>query len=96
MSLILNTLKGAVVLPIVILAGSIISGLLSIVTGAPFYHWLFWGFWFVMGARFISGWSSGNTNHESVRPEGSAAEDFRSEAKEIVREISELNLKLDR
>ena len=96
LALILSTLKGALVLPILILIGSIISGPLSIGAGAPPYQWLFWGFWSAVCVMLIRTKGENEADHELVTCRRSGLDDFCSEAKEISREISELNLKLDR
>lgn len=96
LALILNTLKGAVVLPVLILTGSIISGSIYILSQAPLYQWLFWGFWSSVGVMLISTRGKEATDREVARDRSSSLDEFGSEAKEITRELSELNLKLDR
>lgn len=92
LNLILNTLKGAVILPIVILTGSIVSGLIN---DAPLYQWLYWGFWTTVGITFIPGLC--REVYKSVDENGitGALQGFRSEAKDISRELSELNNRID-
>ena len=92
--LILRTLRGALILPLIILTGTIVSGPLYLITQAPLYHWLFWGTWVALGIRLISGPGNEGTK-ESNLTGNSTLRDFRSEAGKIVRELSELNFKLD-
>lgn len=93
LELILSTLKGAVVLPLIILTGSIGSALLDVLTHAPLYHWLFWGAWATLCIRFITG-PGKDEPEKTCLPGKSALDDFRTEAAGLTREISELNIKI--
>ena len=96
--LLLNTLKGAVILPVVVFTGYVVSGVISLFfSELPLVHWFFWGFWVVVGISFIP-----NGGYEGVESEysdwqcgtPSGYEEFKEDAKDITRELCELKEKL--
>ena len=96
--LLLNTLKGAVVLPVVVFTGYVVSGAISLFfSEMPLVHWFFWGFWVVVGISFIVKADNKDREYESQDwycGTVSELDEFREEAKNITTEISELNSKI--
>lgn len=88
---VLSTLKGVVILPVLIISGSFIAAVLYGLTESPIVHWFFWGFWAVLGISFIpQAYSNGNVARYEVRT-SNVLDEFTQDAKEIGRDLAELN-----
>ncbi len=95
LGLLWNTLKGSVILPLVIITGSFIGGSLYILTESPLVHWFFWGLWAVIGFTFIpcNGVRDKDSFCEPLRHRG--IDEFKEDARDIARELSKLNNNLN-
>lgn len=91
---VLSTLKGMVIMPALIISGSIIAGVLSGITGFPLLHWFFWGFWAVLGVSFIPRGYRNRPELQEVPVRSSTLEGFTQEVREIKRDLAELNTHL--
>ncbi len=91
LGLVLNTIKGSVIVPLVVLTGSFIGGSLYMFTESPLVYWFFWGFWAVIGVTFILNSVFRDQHHDCEIRGHCALDDFKEDARDITRELSELN-----
>jgi hypothetical protein len=84
----LSTLKGIVLFPVFVYAGSFINDVFS----SNFFIWLFWGGWIGLGIFFICTplFRTGEADSKEEYPEFSEVGEFKSEAQEILRELNDL------
>lgn len=95
LELILNTLKGSVIVPLVVVTGSFIGGSLYLLTESPIVHWFFWGFWVTMGISFVIKTEYNLRDLEYSTGRHGALDEFKEDARDIARDLSELNSNLN-
>lgn len=88
---VLSTLKGVAILPVLIISGSFIGGVLYGVTESPIVYWFFWGLWAAVGISFIPRARSKKSGPEYAPSDRDVLEEFTQEAREIRRDLAELN-----
>lgn len=91
LGLLVNTLKGSVIVPLIILTGSLIGGPIYVLTQSPLAYWFFWGFWAVIGFTFIPGYGRREQDKSSDLKGHRGLDEFKENAKDISRELSELS-----
>ena len=88
---IISTLKGMIILPLVILSGEFLGVLILVSLDSVVLSCIFWGAWLGMGVCLIRfplfGKKRGDGDHRLL----SGLEEFRSESREIARDLGEFN-----
>lgn len=95
LGLIISTLKGSVIVPVIILTGSFIGGSIYMLTESPVALWFFWGFWAVIGISFIPNSAYGEPERDCTGRRYSPLDEFKEDARDITRDLSELNSNLN-
>jgi hypothetical protein len=91
LEVILTTLKGSVMVPMIILTGSFLGESLYKLTESPMAYWYFWGFWAALGISLIPRARSKKSGPEHAPRNRSVLDDFKEDARDIKRDLSELN-----
>ncbi len=95
LSAIISTLKGVIIFPLVILSGKYIGLLILIYSGSVFVAWVFWGAWLGLGVCLIHSPIFKRKRAGCDARMLSGLDEFRSEAREIHRDLEGLRSGID-
>ncbi len=88
---IISTLKGMIIIPLVITSGEFLGAAIMILLGSVLLSAVFWGAWLGLGVCLIRTPVFGRRRSNDGPGRISGLEEFRSEARDIARDLWELN-----
>jgi len=92
---IFSTIKGAFILPIFIYTGGLVTGIPNSIVDSYFFIWFFWGAWIGLGICLITIPVFNTDDTEEDFETLSELDEFKSEVRQILRELDQMESILD-
>ncbi|MCI0480506.1 MAG: hypothetical protein L0213_02835, partial [Candidatus Dadabacteria bacterium] len=87
----ISTLKGMIIIPLVITSGEFLGAVIMVFLGSLLLATVFWGAWLGLGVCLIRFPLFGKRRGDGNPRLASGLEEFRSEARDIARDLGEFN-----